>query len=95
MQKYNEDNLRVDGVYTPVLKSKIRRDNRTGVKGVSVKRKKDGSEVYRANIRVNGKTHYLGEHATIEKAAAARKAGEEKYHKPYLEIDTKKDPASE
>lgn len=87
LQEYNNANLYIDGVFTPVLKSKLRTDNSTGVKGVARKRKKDGTIVYRASIRVKGKTYYLGEYATIEEAAAARKRGEEKYHKPYLESD--------
>ncbi|WP_054955031.1 AP2 domain-containing protein [Paenibacillus dakarensis] len=85
MQTYNEENLRIDGVMTPTLKRKARRDNETGIKGVSIRRKKDGSEVYRATIRVKGKTYYLGEYATIEAATAARRAGEQRYHAPYIE----------
>ncbi|BCJ86437.1 hypothetical protein [Effusibacillus dendaii] len=85
LQEYNNANLYSDGVFTPVLKSKLRTDNSTGVKGVSRKRKKDGTIVYRANIRVKSKSYYLGEYATVEEATAARKRGEEEYHKPYLE----------
>lgn len=85
LQRYNENNLRVEGVYTPVLKSKVRSDSNTGVKGVTIRRKKDGTAVYRARIRVKGKSYYLGEYATLDAAAAARKAGEDKYHNPYIE----------
>ncbi|MGG1613529.1 hypothetical protein [Paenibacillus phoenicis] len=42
-------------------------------------------EIERARIRVKGMSYYLGEYDTIEEAAAAREAGQEKYHKPYLE----------
>jgi hypothetical protein len=87
LQEYNNANLYIDGVFTPILKSKLRTDSSTGVKGVSRKRKKSGAIAYRSSIRIKGKTYYLGEYATIEEAAAARKRGEKKYHKPYLESD--------
>lgn len=85
VQQYNQDHMYRDGAFTPVLRSKTRSDNKTGIKGVSIRRRKDGSETYVARIKVKGRTYYLGDHPTIELAAAARHAGEEKYHKPYLE----------
>lgn len=85
VQKYNRDNMYSDGVFVPVLKSKLRADNKTGVKGVSERLRKNGTVSYQAAIRVKGKTYSLGEYETIAQAAKARRVGEEKYHAPYLE----------
>lgn len=83
LQSYNETHLRVDGVFTPLLTSKLRTDNTTGIKGVSRVEKKD-KVLYRATIKAKGHQYFLGDYTTIEAAAKARKAGEEKYHNPYL-----------
>lgn len=84
VQEYNEKHLINDDVFTPILKSKVRSDSSTGIKGVQriVKKK---SIKYRAMIYINKKTIYLGTFDTIEEATRARKLGEEKYHKPYFE----------
>lgn len=89
VQKYNQETQFVDGVFVPLLKSKLRSDNTSGIKGVMPIRRKSGKVVYRASIAVNGIRHHLGDHDSMAAAAAARKAGEEKYHKPYLEVDNK------
>src|SRR5690606_12913575 len=34
VQEYNKENLTNDGVFTPILKSKVRSDSQSGVKGV-------------------------------------------------------------
>lgn len=83
VQKYIKENLIVDGVYTPILKSKIRNDNNTGVKGVYSTKRKDKIK-YRASIGIKNKQYHLGYFDTVEEAADARRAGEEKYHQPYL-----------
>ncbi|GKS12906.1 hypothetical protein YDYSY3_39060 [Paenibacillus chitinolyticus] len=83
LQQFNKDNLHVNGVFTPVLKTKMRSDNSTGIKGVSPF--KGGK--YRAQIGIRGKKYSLGVYATQEQAGEARKAAEEKYHKPYLDAD--------
>jgi hypothetical protein len=85
VQEYNESNLRVNGVMTPALKRKVRSDSSTGVKGVSRRVDKNGKESYVATITIKGRTYYLGRFKTLEEAAQARKAGEKKYHQPYLE----------
>lgn len=82
LQQNNKKNFWNDGVFSPILKSKRRSDNTTGVKGVSLNRR---NGKYRAQISIKGKKIYLGEYPTIEQAAKAREAGEEKYHSPYLE----------
>lgn len=62
--------------------SKPSKRNTSGVRGVSYKSKKGKWE---ASICFQGKTHYLGMYSTLEQAAAARKAAEEKYYKPMLD----------
>lgn len=85
LQKYNKDNLTKDGVFTPILRRKVRSDNQSGVKGVHKRTRKNGSVYYEAYIKIKGKSHYLGSRPTAEEAAKLRKVGEEKYHKPYLQ----------
>lgn len=82
VQSYNQENLFKDGVFTPLLKSKLRSDNTTGVKGVyAVKRK--NSIKYQAKIGLKNKEIFLGTYDTIEEAEKARKLGEKRYHEPY------------
>ncbi|WP_353949186.1 hypothetical protein ABNN70_06590 [Sporolactobacillus sp. Y61] len=82
LRAYEEKRYRKNGVYVPLLRSKVRADSSTGVKGVSLIRE---SGKYRASLTIRGKRHYLGEFKRLEDAARARKAAEEKYYKPFLE----------
>lgn len=82
LQQHNEDNWFVDGVFVPLLKSKLRTDNTSGVKGVTWNPR---TGKHRASIVVKGKRYYLGEYATREEAAKARERGEKKYHLPHIE----------
>ncbi len=84
VQQYGKDNLTIDGVFTPILKSKLSSKNSTGIKGVYRTRHKESIR-YRAVISVKKKRYHLGVYDTLGEAAAARKAGEEKYHQPYLD----------
>lgn len=84
VQKYNEEHYFVGGVFTPLLASKLRKDNKTGHKGVTIVRRKKGLK-YHASITVKGKTFHLGYYDRLEDAINARKRAEEKYHLPYLE----------
>jgi hypothetical protein len=77
-----EETYRKDGVLTTTLKRKVRSDSSTGIKGVTIVSK---TGKYRASISVKGKRYWLGDFTNLEAAVAARKAGEEKYHQPYLE----------
>ncbi|WZY01358.1 hypothetical protein NSQ26_04790 [Bacillus sp. FSL W7-1360] len=65
------------------LTTKTRTDNRSGVKGVSIKQYKKSTK-YIARITIKGKTIPLGTFDTLEEAATARKQAEEKYHQPFL-----------
>lgn len=67
-----------------IVKGRKRSNNTTGVTGVSVRAYK-GYKMYRAQIVVRGKTIGLGEYQTLEQAAQARKAAEEKYFATIIE----------
>ncbi|MFJ7954186.1 hypothetical protein ACIQZG_22040 [Lysinibacillus sp. NPDC096418] len=84
LQKTLHSEMNVDGVIIPYLKRKARKDNKTGVKGVSLIKTRSGAERYRSTITVKGKLHYLGTYETLAQAISARKAGEKKYHDPYI-----------
>ncbi|WP_026326784.1 hypothetical protein [Paenibacillus ginsengihumi] len=75
----------VDGVRVPLLSQKIRSDNSSGHKGVSFDKR---SGKWRAYIGIKGKFIDLGLYSDIADAVAARKAGEEKYHAPYIDTET-------
>lgn len=73
----------VEGTNLLLIKyNKPGKRNTSGVRGVAWKAAK---QKWEASICCQGKTHYLGYYDTLEQAAAARKAGEEKYYKPILE----------
>lgn len=71
----------VDGTRVSALKAKLHRGNKSGHKGVRWDAHKSRWKAY---IGFQGKNIQLGSYLTIEEAIAARKVGEEKYHKPYL-----------
>jgi len=83
-EKYNAQY--VDGVNKSLLKSKKRKDNKSGVKGVSYHK---ATGKWDANIGVKGKQIFLGRFKNLEDAIKARKEGEEKYHKPILKKEEK------
>lgn len=85
LQTYNEQHHTVDGAFIPLLKQKIQTNNVTGVKGVSIRKSKNGTIRYIASITIKNQRHYLGIFNTLEEAAEARNKAEEMYHKPYLE----------
>lgn len=66
---------------TRVTNLQMKTKSKSGVKGV----RKVPSGRYTAHIWFQSKSIYLGTFDTIEEAAAARKAAEEKYFKPILE----------
>lgn len=73
------DDATIDGITVPQILSKKPITNTTGVKGVSIKRKKNGKQYYHAYINVKGKQISLGLHHTLEEAKQARILAEEKY----------------
>lgn len=72
----------VDGTRVTALTSKLHKGNKSGHKGVRFNSQRNK---WTAHIGFKGKQINLGYHDTKESAIAARKAGEEKYHKPYLD----------
>lgn len=64
----------------------------TGIRGVSYSKSRGR---YRANIGFRGQKFDLGYFDTIEEAAAARKAAEEKLYKPLIEEWKEKKPKNE
>lgn len=62
-------------------KKKVRRDNTTGVTGVTMYRGK-----YKSVIHFQGKTYCLGTYVTLADAAAARKEAEKCLFREFLEF---------
>ena len=79
-------NARIDGTITYSLEQKVRKNNTSGVKGVS--RLKNGK--YRAYINLRRRHIHLGSFDTLEEAALARREGEKLYYEPILEKANKK-----
>jgi len=73
--------IHVAGTSIDAIRSeRVRTDNKTGVKGVFVKRGR-----YCASITFQQKTYYLGSFRTLEAAAMVRREAEEVLHKGALE----------
>ena len=58
---------------------KAKATNTTGVPGVQIRPRKDGTPTYRAYITVDGKTIHLGTCSSFEDAVAVRRKSELKY----------------
>lgn len=84
IREETDERMRVDDVLVHTLSRKVSSTNKTGVKGVSIVQK-SGVVKYRVNISVKGKRIALGTYNNLDDAIKARKAGEEKYHKPYID----------
>ncbi|MFW5437790.1 hypothetical protein [Paenibacillus apiarius] len=85
LKGHNEEHHYKDGAFVPLLTQKVQNNNKTGHRGISVRKGKNGSTKYVANISVKNKRHYLGIFDRLEDAVAARVTGEEQFYKPYLE----------
>lgn len=72
----------INGTRKSALISKLHTDNKSGHKGVTWMASR---EKWRAYIGFKGKQISLGYFENKADAIAARKAAEEKYHKPYLD----------
>ena len=73
---YEPQNCRWTDIYTQAQNRTLRRDNNTGITGVS----KVGNR-YRVKITAFGKVHHIGYFPTIEEAKLARKKAESLYWK--------------
>lgn len=75
-----------DGTNIDKIKSgSVYKNNKTGVRGVSIKKLKSGAIRYLVTIRIKGKVHSIGTFLTVGEAAKARKRAEEKYFRPVIE----------
>ena len=78
---------------TNIVNGKTRPNSTTGVTGVTFHLTRGGKPRYRARIVVRRREIYLGDFVTLEAAAAARKAAEEKYFRPIIErFETRREP---
>lgn len=76
-------NLRLSTHDQNCQNARLRKDNPTGVKGVTIKRRRIKSAVYCyyvASIMANGKKKFLGSRKTLEEAKALREAAEIELH---------------
>lgn len=73
-------NMRVVNRQQNMINQKLRKDNTSGVKGVSLHKK---SNMWHVHINVDKKIKVLGTFRTIEEAASVRKQAEIKYHGEY------------
>jgi hypothetical protein len=71
-----------NGALIPDKNSRLRSGSKTGFKGVT---KNHQTGKYRATLTFTGKRIYLGEYGRLEDAVAARRIGEDRYFKLYLE----------
>lgn len=78
----------INGTNIKNLTSKVRENSTSGIKGVTLDKKRNK---WTAQIRLKGKNYYLGRYDTIEEAADARREGEEQIFKPFLENLKKKE----
>ena len=75
-QEISEKLVHVAGTSIDAIRSsKVRADNKTGVKGVYIKRGR-----YAAAITFQQKSYYLGSYTTLEAAADVRKEAEKVLH---------------
>ena len=73
------ENLRVVSSAENMRNLSLRNTNKTGITGVFVSYTRKGTKRYRASIKYNQKTIFLGNYDTLEEAAAARLEAEIKY----------------
>ena len=79
MAKGHEDG-KIDGVYLPIFESdKVRPDSGTGIRGVGIRKLKNGGEAIYAHITVEKKTYYEYGFKSLEEAAQGRKRLEKKH----------------
>ena len=81
-QEISEKLVHVAGTSIDAIRSsKLRSDNKTGVKGVFMKRGR-----YAASIIFQQKNYYLGSYSTVEAAAAVRKEAEIVLHRATVQF---------
>ena len=76
-------NLRICLQIDNMKNQTLRRNNKSGITGVN---KHSYRDCYVARINVDGKRKHIGYYKTLEEAAKARKAAEEKYYGIYANV---------
>ncbi len=79
------DKMRKNGTTTALLTRKRPSTNKSGVKGISVVKLKNGETRYKVNITVKGQRHYLGRFETMAKAQEALRLGRKQFVDPIIE----------
>ena len=74
------DNLRIATPTENQRNASLRKDNRSGIRGVCWFK---ASGLWRAQIKYGGRNIWLGDFDTIEEAAAVRRSAEIQYHKDF------------
>ena len=90
-KRVKEANGTVDGTRLSMLNGKAPKSNTSGVRGVVLIK---GNQKWRAQIKLRGKTRYLGEYDSLAEAAEARREAEKELFDPILEAHGRK-PTSE
>lgn len=78
------DKMREDGTTTALLNRKRPSTNKSGVKGISVVKLKNGETRYLVNITAKGQRHYLGRFETMAKAQEALRLGRKQFVDPII-----------
>ena len=82
LSNYNKEIALKEKTNINLLNSKLRKNNKTGVRGVSFVKAKNK---YISKITLKGHTYCLGYYDNIEDAKEARQKAEKKYYNPILE----------
>jgi hypothetical protein len=78
------DKMREDGTTTALLTRKRPSTNKSGVKGISLAKLKNGETRYLVNITAKGQRHYLGRFETMAKAQEALRLGRKQFVDPII-----------
>lgn len=78
----------VEGVDTSALTAKKRKDNKSGIRGVSWDKSRNR---WKADICVGNERKYVGRFKTLEDAKEARELAEKEYFKPILDKKAEKE----
>lgn len=78
------DKMRKDGTTVALLNRKRPSNNKSGIKGISLAKLKNGETRYKVDVTVRGQRHYLGSFETLDKAQEALKLGRKQFVEPII-----------
>lgn len=84
------DKMRKDGTTVALLNRKRPSNNKSGIKGISLAKLKNGETRYKVDVTVRGQRHYLGSFETLDKAQEALKLGRKQFVEPIINSQLKK-----